>query len=48
MGSVYMMSRYLRLYLKNGGQTEWFTKEKYPQKLGMLGKLNRYMARAPW
>ena len=25
MGSVYMMNRYLKLYLKSGGQTEWFT-----------------------
>ena len=48
MGSVYMMNRYLKLYLKSGGQTEWFTQQHFPTKLGMLGTINRFMARAPW
>ena len=43
-----MMVRYLKLYLKFGGSMEWFTIQKYPPKLKMLGKLNRMMARAPW
>jgi len=48
MGSVYMMCRYLKMYLKSGGQTEWFTQEKYPPKLAMLSRLNSLMARSPW
>jgi hypothetical protein len=48
IGSVYMMNRFLKQFLKYGGQTKWFTTHSYPQKLGMLSRLNRLMARAPW
>ena len=36
------------MYLKSGGETEWFTEEKFPPKFRVIGRLNRIMARAPW
>lgn len=48
MGSVYMMARYLKHYLKTGGSMEWFNKEHFPPKFRLLRTLNRLMARAPW
>jgi hypothetical protein len=48
MGSVYMMARYIRHYLRTGGSKDWFKPEHFPPKFQLLGPLNRMMARSPW
>lgn len=47
MGSVYVMARMLRRFLKAGGEVEWI-EGKYPVKLKSILILNRVMARACW
>lgn len=48
LGSIYIMARMLRNYLRSGGPTEWFLQDRLPQKFKTLQNLNRLMARAPW
>jgi hypothetical protein len=48
LGSVYIMTRMLRNYLRAGGPTDWFLEDKLPDKFKSLQNLNRLMARAPW
>jgi hypothetical protein len=47
-GSVYMMARYLKRYLKSGGELSWLTKGSYPNKLKHILKLNRKMSHSVW
>jgi hypothetical protein len=48
LGSVYIMARMLKRFLKEGGLMEWVLEGKFPQKYKLIFTLNRYMARAPW
>lgn len=48
LGSVYVMARMIKRFLKEGGLMEWVEEGKYPQKYKSILTLNRYMARAPW
>jgi hypothetical protein len=48
LGSVYIMARMLKRFLKEGGLMEWVLEGKFPQKYKLILTLNRYMARAPW
>lgn len=48
LGSVYVMARMLKRFLKEGGLTEWVNEAKFPPKYKLLLKVNRYLARAPW
>jgi hypothetical protein len=38
----------LSKFLKAGGNVEWVTKKKYPEKIRRLLKLNRKLARTVW
>lgn len=48
LGSVYVMARMLKRFLKEGGLMEWVLEGKFPHKYKLILNLNRYMARAPW
>ena len=48
LGSVYVMARMLKRFLKEGGEMQWILQGKYPPKYKLILGLNRYMARAPW
>lgn len=48
LGSVYVMARMLKRFLKEGGLMEWVLEGKFPHKYKLLLTLNRYLARAPW
>ena len=48
LGSVYVMARMIKKFLKEGGSIKWITEAKYPVKYRHIFEINRLMARAPW
>ena len=48
MGSPYMISRMVNMFLVRDGNPAWITEKKYPDQFKPLFNLFRKLAVAPW